>query len=138
MIELHLEEMAEQVRRGRQEVVSAVAAEKQLRKKKDDLDGELSKWDKRAELALKSGDEALARDALRQKKHVAETALGTEKARAEARGTALKMKDELERMEKKLEELKMRKGSMIARAQQAKAAGDEEPRHRQRQGLRVR
>ena len=61
LIELNLEEMDEQIKAGYQEVVQAVAAEKQLRKKSDDLRADVERWDKRAELALKSGDEALAR-----------------------------------------------------------------------------
>ncbi len=120
LLELNLEEMDEQLKRGRQEVISAVAAEKQLKKKKEDMSTEVDKWDKRAELALKSGDEALAREALKQKKRVASEAETIEKARAAQRDQALKMKDELERMEQKLEELKLRKGTIIARAQQAK------------------
>ncbi len=122
LIELHLEEMEEQLRRGRGEVVSAVAAEKQLRKKKDDLEKEVETWDKRAELALKSGDEALARDALRQKKRVSEAVVSAESARVESRDAALKMKGELSRMEDKLAELKLKKGTMIARAQNSKGS----------------
>ena len=120
LIELHLDEMEEQLKRGRGEVVSAVAAEKQLRKKKEDLEKEVETWDKRAELALKSGDEALARDALRQKKRVSEAVLSAESARVESRDAALKMKSELSRMEDKLAELKMKKGTMIARAQNSR------------------
>jgi phage shock protein A len=122
LIELHLEEMEEQLKRGRGEVVSAVAAEKQLRKKKEDLEKEVETWDKRAELALKSGDEALARDALRQKKRVSEAVISAESARVESRDAALKMKTELSRMEEKLAELKMKKGTMIARAQNSKGS----------------
>ena len=126
LLELNLEEMAEQLKRGRQEVISAVAAEKQLRKKKDDLDAEVEKWDRRAELALKGGDEALAREALKQKKRAQGEVTLVEKARADQRDQALKMKDELERMEQKLEELKMRKGTILARAQQSRAGGGAE------------
>jgi phage shock protein A len=126
LLELNLEEMDEQLKRGRQEVISAVAAEKQLRKKKDDLSADVEKWDKRAELALKSGDEALAREALKQKKRATAEAEAVEKARGEQRDQALKMKEELERMEQKLEELKLRKGTILARAQQAKAGGGAE------------
>ena len=126
LLELNLEEMGEQLKRGRQEVISAVAAEKQLRKKKDDLDAEAEKWDRRAELALKGGDEALAREALKQKKRAQSEAALVEKARSDQRDQALKMKEELERMEQKLEELKMRKGTILARAQQAKAGGGAE------------
>ena len=41
-----------------------------LRKKVDDLDAEVEKWERRAELALKADDEKLAREALVQKKRV--------------------------------------------------------------------
>jgi phage shock protein A len=126
LLELNLEEMAEQLKAGRQDVIAAVAAEKQLRKKADDLKAEVEKWEKRAELALKSEDEALAREALRQKKRCEGELEAAEKARVEQRDTALKMKDELERMEQKLEDLKMRKGTIAARAQQARSGGGSE------------
>lgn len=125
MIELNLEEMGDQIKRARQEVVSAVATEKQLKKKLEGLVADTERWDKRAELALKGGDEALAREALKQKKRVREESEAAERARTEARDTALKMKKELERMEAKHEELKMRKGSIIARAEQARSASNE-------------
>ena len=126
LLELNLEEMAEQLKSGRQDVITAVAAEKQLRKKADDLKAEVEKWEKRAELALKSDDEALAREALRQKKRAESESEHAEKARIEQRDTAIKMKEELERMEQKLEELKMRKGTIAARAQQARSGGGAE------------
>ena len=49
-----------------------------------------------------------------------------EKVRGEQRDIALRMKSDLERMEKKLDELKLRKGTLAARAQQAKAGGGTE------------
>jgi phage shock protein A len=126
LLELNLEEMAEQLKAGRQDVIAAVAAEKQLRKKTDDLKAEVEKWEKRAELALKSEDEALAREALRQKKRCEGEVETVDKARVEQRDTALKMKEELERMEQKLDELKLRKGTIAARAQQARSGGGAE------------
>ncbi|HSQ62947.1 MAG TPA: PspA/IM30 family protein [Polyangiaceae bacterium] len=126
LLELNVDEMASQLKAARQEVISAVAAEKQLKKKVDDLNGEAEKWDKRAELALKSGDEALAREALKQKRRVVGEADAAERSRQEARNQALEMKDELDRMEKKLEDVKMRKNTIAARAQQAKAGGGAE------------
>ena len=121
LLELNLEEMGEQLKSGRQDVIAAVAAEKQLKKKADDLKAEVEKWEKRAELALKSEDEALAREALKQKKRTEGDYEAVDKARADQRDVALKMKEELERMEQKLEELKLRKGTIAARAQQARA-----------------
>jgi len=126
LLELNLEEMADQLKAGRQDVIAAVAAEKQLRKKSDDLKAEVEKWEKRAELALKSEDEALAREALRQKKRCEGEYETVDKARVEQRDTALKMKEELERMEQKLDELKLRKGTIAARAQQSRSGGGAE------------
>jgi len=126
LLELNLEEMAEQLKSGRQDVIQAVAAEKQLRKKADDLKADVERWEKRAELALKSEDEALAREALKQKKRTEGEHELAEKARLDQRDVALKMKGELERMEAKLEELKMRKGTIAARAQQARSGGGSE------------
>ena len=81
LLELNLEEMAEQLKTGRQDVIAAVAAEKQLKKKAEDLKGEVEKWEKRAELALKSEDEPLAREALKQKKRTEQEYENVEKAR---------------------------------------------------------
>ncbi len=126
LLELNLEEMGEQLKSGRQDVIAAVASEKQLKKKADDLKAEVEKWEKRAELALKSDDEALAREALKQKKRTEGEQATVEKARQDQRDVALKMKDELDRMEKKLDELKLRKGTIAARAQQARSGGGAE------------
>jgi phage shock protein A len=126
LVELNLDEMDEQIKAGHLEVVQAVAAEKQLRKKADDLRADSDRWDKRAELALKSGDEALAREALKHKKRVQAELDAADKARASQRDVALKMKEELERMREKLSELKMRKGTIVARAQQARAGSGSE------------
>jgi phage shock protein A len=123
LLELNLDEMDEQLQRGRQDVISAVAAQKQLRKKAGELTADSERWDKRAELALKSGDEPLAREALKQKKRVASEAASAERACTEQHQLALKMRDELDRMEQKLKELKMRKGTIAARADQAKSGG---------------
>lgn len=126
LLELNVEEMGEQLKAARQEVISAVAAEKQLRKKLDDGNADVERWDKRAELALKGGDEALAREALKQKRRAMKEVELTEKARSEARNQALEMKAELERMEQKLDEVKLRKSTIAARAGQAKAGGGAE------------
>src|SRR5260370_11242801 len=96
LIELNLDEMDGQIKAGHKEVVEAVAAEKQLRKKADDLRADVERWDKRAELALKSGDEALAREALKQKKRVSTELEDADKARADQRDTALRMNEGLQ------------------------------------------
>jgi len=126
LIELNLDEMDEQVKGGQREVVSALAAEKQLAKKGDELRADVERWDRRAELALKSGDEPLAREALKQKKRTSAELASAESARSEQHTAALKMKDDLERMKQKLSELKMKRGTLATRAANAKSGGGSE------------
>ncbi len=126
LIGLNLDEMDEQVKAGQKEVIAALAAEKQLSKKCDDLRADVQRWDSRAELALKSGDEALAREALKQKKRASGELELTDRTRGEQQDAALKMKTDLERMRQKLAELKMRRGTIAARAAQARSGGGAE------------
>jgi phage shock protein A len=116
-------EMREQIILARKEVVSSVGSEKQLKKKVEALDQEVEKWDGRAELAVRNNDDALAREALLQKRRVVGERDRAEAERGEQRGNALEMKDALERMERKVKELELRKGTIATRVQQAKAGG---------------
>jgi phage shock protein A len=118
-----LKEMGDQVRAARQEVVKSVAAEKQLRNKGETLGQELDRWERRAELAVAHGDDELARQALQHKRRLLAERDRVEQLRLEQRGVALEMKAEVERMEIKLEELKSRRGTLVAQAEQARAGG---------------
>lgn len=120
--ELTLSDMRAQVRAARQEVVQSVAAEKQLRRKVEELDAEIVKWERRAELAIKHSDDGLAREALVQKKRLTGERDRAEALRAEQRGNAVEMKAELERMEAKFEEVNAKKSQFVAKAAQARAA----------------
>ncbi len=118
--------MKDQVKAARKELVEGVAAEKVLRKKVDELDADAQKWERRAELALKAGDEKLAREALVQKKRVVGERDRAEALRGEQRSAVLNMKAELERMEQKQQELAARKGTLSAQIKQARSGGGAE------------
>jgi phage shock protein A len=125
-LDLIVEEMKDQVRAAKKELVEGVAAEKVLRKKVEDLDAEAEKWERRAELALKAEDEKLAREALVQKKRVIGERDRAEALRGEQRSAVLNMKVELERMEAKQQEFQARKGTLAAQMKQARAGGGAE------------
>lgn len=125
-LSLTLTEMREHLRDARREVVRSVVAEKQLRRKLDELDAEIERWVGRAELAIRRGRDDLARAALSQKRRLAERRAQTEKLRLEQRGEALSMKSELENMERKLAGFTARKGTLAVLAQQARAGGGAE------------
>ena len=125
-LDLIVSEMKDQIRAAKKELVDGVAAEKMLRKKVDDLDAEVEKWERRAELALKADDEKLAREALVQKKRVIGERDRAEAMRAEQRAAVLNMKSEMERMEAKQAELEAKKGTLATQLKQAKAGGGAE------------
>jgi len=126
LVELTLDEMADHLKRAKADVVSAVAAEKQQRKKCDELRAEVDKWQQRAELAVKAGDDALAREALTQKRRIADQLAEAEQRRDDALANALRMREDLQRMESKHKELSAKKGTIAARAEMAKAGGGAE------------
>jgi phage shock protein A len=105
MVELTLDEMKEQIGRARQDVIAAVAAEKPLRKQCDELKSQQDKWEQRAILAVKAGDDALAREALKQKARLGEELAATEKSREAQLGLAFKMREDLAKMERRHAEL---------------------------------
>jgi len=126
LVDLNLDEMDEQIKSGQREVVQALGAEKQLQKRAADLQADVERWDKRAELALKGGDEALAREALKQKRRASGELDAANRARTEQADLASRMKGDLERMRDKLAELKMKRGTLVARATQARAGSGAE------------
>lgn len=125
-LDLIVEEMKDQIKAAKKELVEGVAAEKVLRKKVDELDAEVQKWERRAELALKAGDEKLAREALVQKKRVVGERDRAEALRAEQRSAVLNMKAELERMEQKQVEIAAKKSTLSTQIKQARAGGGAE------------
>jgi phage shock protein A len=119
-LEFTIDEMGSSLKQAKKEIIEALGVQKRLSKKVDELDVEVEKWEKRAELALKSADEELAREALKQKKRVIAERDRAEAMRAEQRGVVMTMKRELERMEAKHQELKARKGSIANEMKRAK------------------
>src|SRR5690606_28024850 len=120
-LDLTLREMRDQLRAARREVVRALAAEKQLTAKVAELGREVARWQERAELALRRSDEGLARDALAQKRRVADEQDRSERLRAEQRQVALDLKADFERMERKMEEFSARQGTLAVLARRAAA-----------------
>jgi phage shock protein A len=125
-LDLIVEEMKDQIKAARKELVEGVAAEKVLRKKVEELDADVQKWERRAELALKAGDEKLAREALVQKKRVVGERDRAEALRGEQRAAVLNMKAELERMEAKQQEVQAKKSTLGAQIKAARAGGGAE------------
>lgn len=125
-LEQTLREMQQQLRLAKSELIKAVAAERQLKTKLEELQKEEERWEARARLAVEKGDDALARAALQQRRRVRQELQTTENLRSRQRGNALEMRDAWTQMKRRFEDWSARKNTIAARAQQAKAGGSVE------------
>ncbi len=105
----------------RQAVAMAIASQKRLRNQADQAEAQSKTWYERAELALKKGEEDLAREALSRRKTFQETAtsLGAQVQGQDAQVETLKKS--LVALEGKIAEARTKKDMLKARAQAAKA-----------------
>jgi phage shock protein A len=126
-----VQSMRTELRRAREDLVTTSGTARRLDKEAAELEKEATSWEERALLALRGGDEGLARDALRQKARCAKQASET-RARAQTTATtADEMKDALERLSKKADDLEARRAALageLRRARTPAAAAPGEPR----------
>ena len=114
-------DMEEHIRKARKQVLDTIAAEKTLEKKRLAVLDNARRWERRAEMALRSGDEDLARQALLRKADQDATAETMEEQIKVQREYVGALKQSLASMEERLRDAKARKGALIARAKAAKA-----------------
>ena len=117
-----IEDMSEELKKARQEVVSSLASVKHLEKKQRDQLEESSQWERRAMLALEQGDEELAKEALKRKKKNESEALDTDKHKEQESAYVSELRATIEQLERKLEELKARKNTLSSQVSQARSA----------------
>lgn len=121
MIKQLIREMEENISSAREGVIDAIASEKQLAKELDSQRRQAEEWQNRARLALESGNEALAREALTRKKEHDGIAANLDASWQSARRTGERLKSQLRALEAKLEEARLKKGSLVARQRAAQA-----------------
>ncbi|HJL01412.1 MAG TPA: PspA/IM30 family protein [Polyangiaceae bacterium LLY-WYZ-15_(1-7)] len=113
-------DMKAEMKKAKRELLTTLGTAKRLDKEAAELEEEAESWERKAVLALKSGDDDLAREALKQKQRSRKKA---EEVRARANGsasTAEQMKDTLERIEQKIEDLEARKASLASQVRKAR------------------
>ncbi len=118
-----LSQMKEQIHLAQREVIRAMGEKNRLDVKLQEMAQQCARWEERAELAVRHGDDALARAALEQKQRQVAERHALERARDEQHGLALSMKQELERMQAKHQELMARQHTIAAQVAQARAGG---------------
>lgn len=120
MIGQTVADMKSALGRARKELVEALGSAKRLEKKEQELVDEAADWERKAVLALESDDEDLAREALRRKARTLKEAQEVRARAAEQATTADAMKEQLERIEVKLDDLKARQKTLAAQVRQAR------------------
>ena len=105
----------------RQAVALAIASQKRLTNQADQASAQAKTWYERAELALKKGEEDLAREALARRKTFQETATTLSAQVKYQVGQVELLKKKLVALEGKIAEAKTKKDMLKARAQAAKA-----------------
>ena len=116
-----LRELESNLGQVRQAVVKAMASERQLRGGLDQNRDIAVEWSERAEQALRDGDEALARRALRQKVEHQQAADGLQSQWEQAAASAEELRSQLVILEQKLREARRYRDMLIARQRAAEA-----------------
>lgn len=119
-IALMLDDLAAQIQNSEKDLKQAVVDRKVLERKLEEQQKKAIDWEKRAEQALKVGEETLARQALKQKAEVDMQVSATEQALAEQRLLVEQMQKQIKESTARLKSLNLRRGSLMAQARAAK------------------
>ena len=121
MIRQMVREMEEAVSKATASVGTAVANQKRLERQYNEKAGQVEAWQGKAEKAVASGEDDLARRALERKAVFAKAADDLKPALDESQQTANQLRDQLRELKTKLEEARTREGTLVARHRAAEA-----------------
>ncbi len=116
-----IREMHENLREAKIEVAKAIADEKKLHHQLKRNDMQAQNWESKAMLALKKGDERLAKEALKQKKTYDGLSNSIRPQWEQQESMSSKLKDNLRALESKIDEARRKKDILIARQKRAEA-----------------
>ena len=105
----------------RQAVATAIASQKRIQNQAEQAEAQSKTWYERAELALKKGEEDLAKEALSRRKTYQETATALNTQLSTQAGQVESLKRNLMALEGKIAEARTKKDMLKARAQAAQA-----------------
>ncbi|MBM4363271.1 MAG: PspA/IM30 family protein [Deltaproteobacteria bacterium] len=114
-------DMSTQLAEAKKQVAVAIADEKRLAKQAEAEAERAAEWEKKAMLAIRAGDDALAKEALaRRKEHEGHAAQYREQWQKQ-KAAVDQLKLALRALNNKIEEAKRKKGILIARKKRAEA-----------------
>lgn len=122
-IDQMVRDMEDYARQARAEVGRCIADERLLEKRLQTMDGEIGDWQKRAETAVQAGDDGLAKEALARKTEK-ETERGEVGKALQAQGVyGDQLTTALKALEARLQEVKLRQGTLRAKARSTRDGG---------------
>lgn len=116
-------DMENELSRSKKDLITQLGTAKRLEKKVVEHEDEVRGWEDKAVLALRAGDEALAREALKMKQKAKATVENVQKQADAAMRSARELQTTLEQIEEKIADLKARKGTLAAQVRQAREVG---------------
>jgi phage shock protein A len=119
-VALMLDDLAAQIQQAERDLHQAVVDRKVMERKIETLTKEETDWQKRAEQALRLGNEDLARQALKRKSEIAANVAETKVALEEQTRLVESMSRHVTTSKQKLKVLNLRRGSLMAQARAAK------------------
>jgi phage shock protein A len=114
-------DMANQLIEAKKQVAVSIADEKRLAKQAEQEAANAAEWERRAMLAIKAGDDALAKEALNRKKEHDQLATTLKDQWQKQKHAVDQLKTALRMLNSKIEEAKRKKNVLVARKKRAEA-----------------
>jgi phage shock protein A len=121
MLEQMMRDMQSSYDRSKVEVARVLAEKHRIQAQMNKTQKEAEDWERKAILALKAGDEGLARKALERKRSAAEVTSGFHQQYLDQVAAAEKLKEALHGLENKIAEARVKRSFLSARHQRALA-----------------
>lgn len=121
MLNQIVDDMTTQLAEAKRQVASSIADEKRLAKQVEQESTNAAEWERRAMLAVRSGDDALAKEALARKKEHQTLAEQFQDQWQKQKQAVEQLKLALRALNNKIEEAKRKKNLLIARKKRAEA-----------------
>jgi phage shock protein A len=119
-IDQMVRDMEDSARQARTEVATCMGEEKRLQKRIEVIDGEVKAWTDKAELAVRAGDDALAKEALRRRGEKEAERAETQKSLQEQGVYVDQLATALKALEARVKDVKLRQGTLREKARAAK------------------
>ena len=121
MLNQVLTDMGNQLVDAKRQIAASIADEKRLRKQADNEGQTAREWERKAMMAVRAGDDELAKQALLRQKEHETTAAQFEEQWKSQKVAVDRLKETLRTLNDKVEEAKRKKNILIARKKRAEA-----------------